>query len=327
MVLGNFKETFEGATKQNVNTITWSDLSTGGSVEVFPSLNQQEVGKSINKITGIFGESDNLIVFKDRNVFYLSGDLVNGNYRLRDSLSEGIGCVSHQSIIKVEGGAVFLSEKGIYLAKDGYKPIEFSDIIEPLFTRSNDLLFSKSVAVLDRLNEKMLLFIPSSTPADSIVVQYDYYHKWWFTYKQINASGGFTMYKDELVHTDGSKVFLRQEARNDDGEAISATYSTAWLNLKRPSVKKKFTSFLAFSINQSTWKLNVDVQRDWKPTTDTTGVIQFPSSVGSEDIGIPAKQCHSMRIILSNSVLDENMLINGYEYTFAETQTMYKGGD
>lgn len=333
MVLGNFKETYsingagEELSQENANFIAWSDLSTGGSVEVFPSLNQQAVGKSDAVITGIFGESDNLIIFKNRNVFYLSGDLVNGNYRLRDSLSEGIGCVAHQSIIKVEGGAVFLSEKGIYMAKDGYKPIEFSDIIEPLFTRSTDLLFSKSVAVLDRLNERVFLFIPSSTPADSIVVQYDYYHKQWFTYKGFDASGGFTMSQDELVHTNGTKVFLRNDARNDDGVAISARYATSWFNLGKPSLKKKFTNFLAFSLDQSTWKLTVNVERDWQPTADTTAVIQFPSVVGSEDVSLPAKQCHSMRIILSNAELDENIMINGYNYEFAETQERFKGGD
>lgn len=323
MVLGDLSS----VKASDANLVNWSDLTTGGTVESFPSLNQQDFGKSDEAITGLFGDSDNLVVFKERNVFYLSGDLVNGNYRLRDSLSEGIGCIAHQSIIKVQGGAIFLSEKGIYIAKDGYKPIEFSDIIEPLFTRSTDLLFSKAVAVLDRLNEKILLFIPHTDPAESIVVQYDYYHNQWFILKGIQASGGFTMFKDELAHSDGTKVFVRHTARNDDGVAISASYSTAWMALGKPSVKKKFTKFLAFSIDQSDWKLSVRVERNWTVSADTPAVIQFPYEVGSEDISLPASQCHSMRIILSNAELDENIMLNGYNYEFAETQDRFKGGD
>jgi len=171
------------------------------------------------------------------------------------------------------------------------------------------------------------MFIPSSTPSESVVVQYDYYFKEWFLYSGIDASGGFSMFQDNLVHTNGTKVFERHEARNDDGVAISATYSTTWMNLESPSVKKKFTSFLAFSLDQSTWTLTVVPQENWIDTDIQTSTIVFPSAVGSEDIGLPARQCHSLRLKLSNSVLDENILLNGYEYEYAYTQSKAKGND
>ena len=330
LVLGNFTEDSTlGFTRITVNTVNWSDLTTGGSVEVFPALNQQKIGKSTERITGLFGGSDNLVIFKDRNVFFLSGDIVSANYRIRDSLSEGIGCVAHQSIIKVEGGVMFLSEKGIYAARGGNTPTELSDIIEPLFTKflPAGIQLSKAVAVLDRLNEKILLFIPSSTPSESIVVQYDYYFKEWFLYTGIDASGGFVIDRDVLKHSDGTKVFERHEAKNDVGVAISAAYSTTWMNLVGPSVKKKFTGFLAFSIDQSTWELSIAVQKNWKDVDINTTAIQFPSSSGSEDTSLPADQVNSMRFKLSNNVLDENILSNGYEYEYAYTQTRLKGDD
>jgi len=94
MILGDLSS----ANASDTNLINWSDNTTGGTVESFPALNQQELGQSDEAITGLFGGSDNLIVFKERNVFYLSGDLITGNYRIRDSLSEGIGCCWYSAL-------------------------------------------------------------------------------------------------------------------------------------------------------------------------------------------------------------------------------------
>jgi hypothetical protein len=331
LVAGNFEENDEATyeplgTAGEVDAIRWSDLSTGGTVEAFPTLNSEKVGESNTKVTGLSGASDNLIAFKDTNVFYLSGTLVNGNYRFRDSLSEGIGCVSHNSLHKIEGGIWFMSIKGLYIAKNGYKPTEFSDVIEPLFSRS-DLDLTKSTAILDAKNEKILCYIHSTT-ANHLVVVFDYYHKEWFTYSGIDASGGIAMVDNVLYHSDGTNVYERSATFNDNGAAISCTYSTSWFNQQIASLKKKFTRGLIFSIGGKSFDLNIKSQSNWKDV-DKVSINKRVDNLaaGSMDFQLSAIQAKALRLKFSNATLNEDIEINGYEYQWEHTQQAFKGDD
>jgi len=332
MILGNYIEnddtTYAPADSLQLDTVRWSDLSTGGTVEAFPALNAEKVGKSDIQVTGLFGASDNLIIFKETNAFYLSGTLYNGNFRFRDSLSEGIGCIAHKSIQKIEGGAWFLSPRGLYMAKGGHKPIEFSDAIQPLFSRT-DLTLADATAILDSKYERVYCYIPSTVEGDDLVVVYDYYHKEWLTYSGIDASGGIVMADDVLYHSDGTSVFSRTpDVYNDDGCVITAKYATSWFNQQMPSVKKKYNRGLIFSIHQLDFDLSIETQKNWIETTIHTVNKKVESlNTGSMDFQLKSTQAKSLRFIFSNATLDEDIEINGYEYSWEQDQIEFKGND
>ena len=335
VVIGNYveedslspTEALSTNTVDRSNGIIWSDTSTGQNKESFPVLNFDEAGKGSNVITGLFGESDNLHIFKEDNLFYLSGTLFDLSYRIRDSLSEGIGCISYSSIVRVSNGCFFLSKKGIYFSSDGAKPTEFSDLIEPLFVKdTTGLELDKAVSTLDRIKEKIYLFIPATDSDNSIVVQYDFYHGQWFLYKGMDASGGFSMFQDELYHNDGSELFLRGGAR-DDNDSISCKYATKWLDEGVPSLKKKFTQWLLFNVFGESFPISVSSQINWSDASLNTE--PNPVMLGGEDTDVDgtlsATSAKSLRLIMEAEVLDVPLEINSLEYEVEVTQTRFKG--
>jgi hypothetical protein len=327
MVIGHLIRTITSSDRVLVNQINWSDTSTGGTVENFPALNRDEIGKSTEDITGLFGESDNLQIFKRENVFYLSGTLFDLAYRVRDSLSEGIGCLAHQSIIKVEGGCFFLSDRGVYFSSGGAKPLEFSEIIEPLFEdQRGNLELEKAISVLDRLEENIYLFIPA-LDLEHIVLQYDFYHKQWFLYKGINATGGFVMHDDELYHSDGVKEFQRQNIYTDDTLPISWKYATSWLNEGSPSFTKKWTRVLLMSILSDSFPVSLKTQENWDDSTDITNIPTFTLGANEIDVdkSLIARSAKSLRFIIEGQTTTTPVKISGMEYDVENTQKAFKG--
>lgn len=319
---------FTEITDKFPNAIRWSDLSTGGSPESYPALNQSNLGSNSSTVTGVFGGQNGVVGFKEDNALYLAGNLFTGNYLVRDTLSEGIGCVSHRSIVKVGGGCIFMSERGIYYTTDGLKPIEFSDVIEPTLS-DPDLILSESESVLDYKNEKILIHIPKVS-GGSIVVEYDFYHKQWFIHEGITATNGFVIHDGNLYHSDGTKVYVRSQSYNDDGEAISAYYSTSWLVGSSPAMECKFPKVQFASLSETPWDLTVKTEYDWKEGAYSgEGVLDFNLEEGLifRDMGLEANKCNSMRITFSNAEVNQPMVINAMHLDVEETGQEFKGDE
>ena len=157
MVMGNIKNdgTLTGDTP---NTTMWSDTGVGSTVETFAPFDKQVVGKtSEGDITGLFASVNELVILKSKQVYYINGILVGRGFRLRSSLSAGIGCTSHKSIIETESGCLFQATRGIYFAGGGAGRSELSDLIEPLFTEdATGLDLTKCRATRDTKKEQLL---------------------------------------------------------------------------------------------------------------------------------------------------------------------------
>jgi hypothetical protein len=316
----------KGSTSQD--TLFWSDLSVGGSPESYPPFNFEVIGNtSEGGITGLFGGEDELTVFKESQVYGLTGILSLRDYRIRNMLTNGNGCVSHQSIIELSGGCLFQSQRGIYAAGGGSRPKEISDVIEPLFTEdTTGLDFTKTVAVNDVKQEKIYFFIPATSSSDSIVLIYDYYYGEWFKFKGIDASGGIIIYDNELYHSDSSDVFKRSSSYNDNGSAIEAYYATSWQDLSAPSLRKKFVNLVAFAISSLTYTLSITSQKDWTDADVFTSTIDFPENDKQSDRKQKATQAFSMRFIFKNDTLNEGMFLSGYDLVVEDDQYLPKGG-
>ena len=309
--------------------INWSDISVGGSVESFPPFNFEIIGETREGgITGLFGSSDELTVFKKRQVYSLTGLLSLGNYRIRSMLTAGIGCLSHQSIIEASGACLFQGQRGIYIGGTGSTIVELSDKIEGIFT-SGLYDLTKTVIVNDVQKEKFYMFLAhATTPASSIVLVWDYYHKEWFKHTGINASGGLAIMPDgSFYHSDGAETFQRSSSYNDDGSAIDALYATAWQDGGEPTLKKKYPMFTAINTPNFPYVLSMAQQINWT-NVDVGSIpdITFPLvRDGDEDRKLYAKKLKSMRLIFRNNVLNEGMLLEGYELEITEIQTRFKG--
>lgn len=336
LVLGNYSDTknlqpdLQKTTPQQESTIFWSSVYSefGTSVENFLPFYREIVGKSDEGvITGLFGASDSLIILKENQVYYLNGVLQEQAYRPRSALSERVGCVSHRSIIGAEGGCLFMSENGIYLAKYGQKPLEISDIIEPLFTSNTvGLDLTQTRGDIDYKRSEINWFIPATLDKDSVVVAFDYYYKEWFLDRGINAKGGLTVIDgNDLYHSDGNDMFKRSTSTTDNGQAIDAYYATAWHHLGIPSIRKKFTNFVLASLTSINWDCNLKTQEDWNETDRTDVEFDIGGEVKVDDRRINITQCKSLRFIIRNAKKAQKLFVTGYEFEIEGTQQDPKG--
>ena len=317
----------EEAETKEPNTYFWSDTGVGSTVETFPPFNKEVLGKtSEGEISGIFAATDNMVMMKERQIYYINGILIGRNFRSRSALTNGVGCVSHKSIQEIEGGCIFMSARGVYQATYGQKPVEFSDLIEPLFTEdTTGLDLTKANTVNDSKNEKLLMFIPATLESDDITLVYDYYYREWFKHKNILSRNGMTFFGSDMYHIDSTDLYKRSLSYNDNGSAITAFWKSIWEDLGEPTIVKKFIRFIAISLSSLSWVLNVKTQRDWKDVDHTDQDISFNSTIYTDDSVVDMSQNKSMRFEIGNDVINEGMLVTGYEFEYEYTQTRPKG--
>lgn len=305
----------------------WSDLGIGSTVETFPPFNVDKVGVTMDgEISGVFGASDNVIVLKDRQIYYVNGNLGINSYRIRSALTNEVGCISYRSIIGVLGGCLFMSSRGLYLARLGAMPIEVSDIIEPLFRRSTDLDLAKSKTINDSAAEKLYIHIPYiSAPTTSLIVMYDYLYKEWFLLDGINGVSGISMLVDDLYHADSTNLYKRSSSYNDDGVSIDGYWRGGYEDQGFPTVTKKWKKVSIITADAVTWDANIKSQLDWTSVDDTDETLNIVGPMVDE-VSLNMAQTKSIRISIGNNVIDQGIHITGYEIEVESTQLRPKGG-
>lgn len=311
----------------------WSDLGVGSTVETFGPFDRTTIGRSDEgAIGGLFSASDSMIIFKEKQVYYINGILTGRFFRTRSALTNGIGCISHRSIQEMQGGCLFMSSRGLYYAKSGAGPIELSDVIEPLFTQdTTGLILSSSTTIISEKDEKVYIYIPALSSVDDIVVVYDYYWKDWFKYTNIKAINGFILLNNDIYHIDISgNIYQRDPTNprdplpNDNGLSIKGEYSTGWWDMGSPSLRKKFIRFILISIGPQTWIASIKSQLDWIETDSTNETIQLTNNIKVDEHVLNKHKNKAIRFIITNSILQE-MLITGYEFEWEWANTKPKG--
>ena len=320
------------------NQVIWSDFSIGGSLESFAPFDFVEIGvNNSREITGVFGAQDSVVMFKSNRIYFLNGTLIAGEFRVRESLSEGIGAVAHNAVIEVEDGALFMSDRGIYHVYGGNKPTEISDVNQALFINP-EIILTDTVAVLDPINERMLVYLQGSGGTASRILFYDYYFKQWFLLEDVPMSGPLAFFNreiyianDDTVRKPGSD--FTDELSPATFQNVTASYSTGWMDLEVASLRKKFVNLVVFSLNRvrdfpgsgsvPNYTLNVTTQVDWVNTVKEKFTMEFTDEVRADDHKLAITQNRSLRFIFENSD-NVNMLMTGYQFEWQATQSKPK---
>lgn len=330
MVLGN---RFRAATSTNdvsdyaEDQIFWSDTGVGSTVETFAPFDVQKVGKtSEGNISGLYASENELIIFKDKQVYYASGILIGRAFRLSSAQSAGVGCTYHRSIVEVQDGCLFMSQRGVYFAGGGIRPVEMTDLIEPLFTEDTmGLNLNLVYAVRDTINEKVYFFIPATSDNDDLLLEWDYYHKEWFKHKNFHADAGIIYVNDTIYHASEDKLYVQSSTYTDDGLPISAFYKTHYHHMGFPGLLKKFVRAVIYSISETlSWNCLVQTNKNWKTTIDTDEQIQFTPALDVDEKPLNMSNCRSLALIIKNTS-NQGMLVNGYEIEYEMNQELVKG--
>jgi len=294
---------------ENVNTVYYSDID---SPEYFPSVSNSFLVDAFpgSKARGIHAIDSALIVFKDKSIQAVTGDIALDEFRVDEISYGGIGCVSNNSIKRVERSLFFLSETGVHAVNlEGVVPVGAP--IETEFTKYNvNFNFQKSTAINWVDENKYILFMPVEAQdgssnyyasSDSVCYVFDYSRGSWLKWNNINAQGGFSQLDDELyfharrLDSDSAAVEMPLAKFHDYGnvldycdhnEAIDFNYETHWESLGEPQLLKKFLRLKVFALSSDVY--------DGEPTLFTLTVEQeinyrSPAPIASFDMNFGAE--------------------------------------
>jgi len=339
LVLGNRRENNVNTAQQSRifhNSIYWSSvnlLAGGTSVENFDPLDTEEIGEQGDgEISGLASMSSSLLVGKERQIYYMNGLLISGNYRIISYNLESIGIASHKSMINAFGGIVAMTTKGIYFFNESSYPKEISDTLEPLFTDGTWDLTQTELG-LDNINERLYISIlRSGSVKDNKLVIYDYYHKQWFKYDNFPVSDGLATDNDGNLYVSGvtditantyltGLYSLTNSIVKDlvfvgtnvvaSSKVFNSQYSSNWFHAGEPSLKKKFTLLTIIDPSQSEYVANVKTQNNWDFNKDLTNFsIDLGAGKQIRDLKLSANKAFSTRFIVDS---DDLISIEGFE--------------
>lgn len=311
---------------RDIDTFAWSNLLLGSSVETFAPFDEQVVGKTDEGgIAGVFGGDYSLVILKKKQVYFISGTLTGGNFSIINALTNGVGCSYHKSIVEMEGGCIFMSYKGVYLAA-GQKVKEMSDGIEPFITANSwDFNLEACRAVAIPARETIYFFLPASSQANDIILLYNYYWKEWSYHYGRSARNGFVQYNDDLVWVHGTSIKTEQDPFNDDGAAIDSFWESQFLDLGKPSLVKKFTKLVLLSITTSQWTAYFKTFVNWDSatlSTDTTAPVLLGRPI---DVPLVMDKCYSLKLKIGCNTVNQQAVIGGIEQVVEAVQFDVKG--
>lgn len=291
----------------NVNTVYYSDLNQPEywTTAVNSFLVDAFEG---SKVRGLGVLDTALIVFKDRSIQAVTGDIGLDNFRVDEISYGGIGCVAHASIQPVLGSLFFLSEKGGIFAVNLEGVSEIGRRISPKFT-AFDVSFNlqKSVAAHWINQDKYLLFVPEESQdgssndyanSNSRVFAYDYVRDAWLEWTNVNAMGGMVFTNDLLyfqskrLDSNSSAVEAPLAVFNnygnkrdymDHNSAVDFEYKTHWEALGDPALFKRFLRLKVFALESdvldgeaSLYTLTVDQEFNYiTPAAIATFTMDF----------------------------------------------------
>jgi hypothetical protein len=191
----------------------------------------------------------------------------------------------------------------------------------------------------------------------SNIMVYDYYRKAWLEWDSINAMGGLQLKNKQLYFqerefrtlsgsTERHTYIIKDTCDTwdyaDHNNAIEFAYKSHWEALQEPSLFKKFTRCKIHSLGLSTddfesdgFDLDLETETDYFNTPRTIANLNFRGSNGGwgldpwgifawgatrligRTIKLKPMKCRSLRLILQNDTIHENVLISGYEFEVA----------
>lgn len=175
--------------------------------------------------TGLSVLDDKVIIFKEREIYYISGDGPNdynqGIFSGPNQISTDVGCVNHASIANIGIGIIFKSQKGIYLLDRSLNTIYIGAPVEK-FNKYSVV----ACTLLEDINQARLVLSHGQG-----VLCYDYLHNQWSRFTNHPA-------KDAVVHN-GTYYWLKDDGIirkenngfTDGNFAIPLKVRTSWIKL------------------------------------------------------------------------------------------------
>jgi len=243
----------------------------------FPALNSFSVESDDGGvITALAQSSDSLIIFREKSVYLMVGDLARDTISVTQISSGGIGCKSHKTVVPINGVLFFLGDRGVYtMVGAGIPKLISGPVTKSLTTKriidEEILRFTRAVAIHHVQDKQYILYIPAEETlsgelyanSSSLNLVYSYDRDSWAKWTGVNASTGLAYADDKLwfssreVRSDDLAVNLRVWRQHNDGEVhdyadqldtVDFEYGTGWESAGSPVTAKKFLRLKLYSL-------------------------------------------------------------------------------
>lgn len=285
--------------------IAWSDIGIGSTCETFAPFDYEILNRSDEGvITGIFGGDSYVSIFKEFDIYHIQGVLYGKSYRIIKDTSSGVGTKSHRSIVKFNGGCLFMSDRSIYFS-NGQLSKEIGDHIESIIKAIPN---KQTVTTFPYYFDEKIFFI-----TDNFALEFDYYNNEWFKQSLMSNSNLYqNKYNGSMMRLIPNLASSTLNYSNElEEKDHTSYYETAWINLGNPFVQKKFNYFNIISTYGIDFITRVISYYDWSTSFGESQDKSFSSSSFIQKFGIPNKKANVMSFRLESDA-SEDFKINGF---------------
>ena len=254
-------------------------------------------------ITGLATMDDNVIIFKEDDIYYFAGEgpnVANAGtfFSPVRRVATDVGCVNHNSIVSTNVGVIFKSRKGIYLLD---RSLQVQYIGAPV-EYYNDWDVVRSVLVEDKNQVRFVL------SGGQPMLVWDYYHNQWSTWT--NHSAVDACVHDGVFYMIDSTGRVKKENEGnylDVSHLIPITVRTPWIKTSGIQNFQRVTHAMVLGEFRSHHTLTVNVYIDYDDTTsvqtatyDTTGGNHVAGEPYQFEFQLGTQKCQSIMFEISD---------------------------
>jgi hypothetical protein len=213
---------------------------------------------STGVITALAPMDDKLIIFKKDAIYYINGvgpDNTGANSQYSDPIfiTTAVGCSNPNSIVLMQNGLMFQSDKGIWLLGRDLSTNYIGAPVESF--NSHKVLSAENIPMTTQVR-----FILDN----SMTLMYDYYVNQWGTHTNIAAISG-TIYQSEQTYLNSyGQVFQETPGTYIDGSnPVLMSFTTAWINIAGLQGYERFYFGFLLGTYYTPFTLNVQLAYDY----------------------------------------------------------------
>lgn len=339
----------------NLSSVPTVYLANTEDLEGFDDRNSFETSSRLGGAnTGVKALDNFLYIFRKNSISVATGYPEDLTLVVDTMSDEGIGALSHASIIEADKSIYFMSKRGIYSIQ-GNRLNYMSDILQPVF--NNITYREKRCQTFFSIYENKIYFLlpyyvnNGVDKSQNNIIVFDAQSKSWTLWDNFDFTSGLNLDDTTLwfVSNEDGDFYYNERLNTeslldyaDHEEPVSVFYKTHWESLDEPSIPKKFTKLKVFALDTdyqnfgaTDFTLTVETNNDFRLDT----AISFDLDFGSDGDGwgeeawgdfpwgnetqltktsrLQARRLLAIRFVFKNSTLHENILISGFEIEYA----------
>jgi hypothetical protein len=251
--------------------VEMSDLFT---LYVAPTIASQ--GSTGNTLC-LFPMDDKLLIFKRDAVYYINGTGpdntgANSTYSQPTFIAGTVGCANQSSIVLINSGVMFQSDKGIWLI-----PRSLGD---PVYIGAAVEDFTLNATVLSAINVPMTTQV-RFTMSTGITLMYDYFFQQWGVFVNVPATSS-TLYQQLHTYIDQyGRVFQESPGIYLDGSVpVLQAFSTGWIAAAGMTGFQRAYWLNLLGTYFSPHTLNVQIAYDYNPNPIQATTVTPPNYAG-----------------------------------------------